>query len=146
VAAWLPDATASWSDALVVCLDVAGDHAAAPAHDDFEWSLRRVLDSSVVYRGRAGRWEPPLDDPDWRVGRERSGGGWEVAGADGARGWTVVLRLDPAWLAGEGGRHAALGFLLHDDDPSRWYGWPSAAGNAGATLLERTPALWVPVE
>jgi len=146
VAARVPDATASWSDALAVCVHASGVRAGAPAHDDFEWSLRRVLDSSVVYRGRDGRWEPPLDDPDWRIGKERSGGGWEVAGADGGGGWTVVLRLDPAWLAAGDGRRPAIGFVLHDDDPNRWYGWPAVNAGAGATLLERTPALWVSVK
>lgn len=146
VAAWLPDATPSWSDALAVYFDVSGDRAGAPAHDDFQWSLRRELDSSVVYRGRAGRWEPPLDDPDWRLGKGRSGGGWEVGSADGARGWTAVLRLDPAWLAGEAGRRPTIGFGVHDDEPNRWYSWPVVDASAGATLLERTPALWVGVE
>jgi hypothetical protein len=145
VAAWVPDATVSWSDALAVCFDVSGARADAPAHEDFEWLLRRVLDSSVVYRGHGGRWEPPLGDPDWRIGKQRSGGGWEVAGADAAGGWTVVLRLDPAWLAAEAGRRPAIGFVIHDDDPNRWYSWPPVNADAGATLLERTPALWVPV-
>jgi hypothetical protein len=138
VAAWVPDATPSWRDALAVCFNVSGDRASVPGHDDFQWSLRRMLDSSVVYRGRAGRWEPPLDDPDWRLGQDHLGGGWEVGGADGARGWTVVLRLDPAWLAGQTGRRPAIGFEVHDDDPNRWYGWP-------VTDATRTPALWVPV-
>jgi hypothetical protein len=145
VAARIPDRSRSWADALAICFDAGGDRAAAPAHDDFQWSLRRTLDSSVVYRGRAGRWAPPLDDPDWRLGPSRSGGGWEVAGRDDARGWTVVLRLDPAWLEGELGRRPAIGFRLHDDDPSRWYAWPPQHTSAGAAVLERTPALWVPV-
>jgi hypothetical protein len=145
VAAQIPDRSRSWADALAVCIDVAGDRATAPAHDDFQWSLQRVLDSSVVYRGRAGRWSPPLDDPDWRLGPSRSGGGWEVSGSDDAEGWTVVLRLDPAWLEGEPGRRPAIGFRLHDDDPSRSYVWPPQQTSAGATLVERTPALWVPV-
>ena len=146
VVARLPDATPAWNDALTVCIDVTGGGAAAPAHDDFQWTLRRTLDSSVVYRGRAGRWEPPRGDPDWRLGGERSGGGWEVASAGGAAAWTVVLRLDPAWLAGSAGRRPTLGFIVHDDDPNRWYGWPSMDASAGATLLERTPALWIPVK
>jgi hypothetical protein len=50
----------------------------------------------------------------------------------------VVLRLDPAWLAGQTGRRPAIGFELYDDDPNRWYGWP-------VTDATRTPALWVPV-
>jgi hypothetical protein len=140
VAAEIPDSTRSWADAFAVCIDVQGDRTAAPAHDDFQWSLRRVLDSSVVYRGRAGRWEPPLDDPDWRIGAERSGGGWEVSGTDDGRRWTVLLRLDPAWLEGEEGRRPAMGFVIHDDDPNGWYGWP-ARGDSGA-LLERTPRGW----
>jgi len=146
VAAWLPDRTPGWGDELAICLDVAGDAAATPAHDDFQWSLRRTLDSSVVYRGRSGRWQPPQDDPDWRLGKARGGGGWELSGSDGADGWSLVLRLDPAWLAGEDGRRPAIGFRIHDDDPNRWYTWPAVRTSAGATQLERTPALWAPIE
>ena len=104
VAVAVPDRSRSWSDAVAVCFDIAGDRATAPAHDDFQWSLQRVLDSSVVYRGRAGRWEPPRDDPDWRLGAARAGGGWEVSGADAGMMWSLILRLDPAWLDGELGR------------------------------------------
>ena len=146
VAVAVPDRTRSWSDAVAVCLDVTGGRAAAPAHDDFEWVLRRVPDSSVVYRGRAGRWEPPRGDPDWRLGAAREGGGWELSAADNGDGWSLVLRLDPSWLEGDRGRRPAIGFLIHDDDPNRWYAWPVVAAPAGATLLERTPALWVPLE
>ena len=144
VAAAVPDSTRSWADALAVYFDVQGDGAPAPAHDDFQWSLRRLLDSSVVYRGRAGRWEPPHDDPDWRIGAEHSGGGWEVSGTDDRWGWTVLLRLDPAWLEGDGGRRPAIGFLVHDDEPNGWYGWPARPG-PGGTLVERSPTMWVPL-
>jgi hypothetical protein len=146
VAASIPDTTSSWADALAICLDVLGDRAETPQHDDFQWSFQRVLDSSVVYRGRAGRWEPPHADPDWRLGPEHSGGGWQVGASDRGRGWRLVLRLDPAWFEGESGRRPAIGFRIHDDDPNGWYPWPGIATSAGATLLERTPALWVPVE
>jgi hypothetical protein len=146
VAVAVPDRSRSWADGVAVCFDIAGDRAAAPAHDDFQWSLQRVLDSSVVYRGRAGRWEPPLDDPDWRLGAARTGGGWEVSGADDGTVWSFVLRLDPAWLDGEQGRRPGIGFQIHDDDPNRWYSWPLVTSPAGAKLLERTPALWVPLE
>jgi len=146
VAVAVPDRSRSWADAVAVCFDVTGDRAAAPAHDDFQWSLQRVLDSSVVYRGRAGRWEPPRDDPDWRLGAARAGGGWEVSGADDGMVWSLILRLDPAWLDGERGRRPAIGFQIHDNDPNRWYSWPLVTSPAGAKLLERTPALWVPLE
>jgi hypothetical protein len=147
VVARVPDRSRSWADAFVVCFDVDGDRAASPAHDDFEWSLRRVLDSSVVYRGRDGRWQPPLDDPDWRLGPSRAGGGWEAAVAEGASGWTVVLRLDPAWFAVESGRPPGIAFQIHDDDPSVWYGWPPGDGgaDAAAAALERRPAAWARV-
>jgi hypothetical protein len=146
VAVAVPDRSRSWSDGVAVCFDVAGDRAEAPAHNDFQWMLQRVLDSSVVYRGRAGRWEPPRDDPDWRLGAAREGGGWEVSGADDGTVWSLVLRLDPAWLDGEQGRRPAIGFQIHDDDPNRWYSWPAVTTPAGPKLLDRTPALWVPLE
>ena len=43
VAASIPDSTPRWDDDFV----------------DFQVYFRRVLDSSVVYRGRNGRWQPP---------------------------------------------------------------------------------------
>ena len=146
VAASIPDSTRSWADALAICFALPGGAGPAPDHQDFQWSLGRTLDSSVVYRGRAGRWEPPLGDPDWRLGKAREGGGWEVSGSDGPRGWLLVLRLDPAWLEGDRSRRPAIGFRIHDDDPNGWYSWPAPTTSAGATLLERTPALWVPIE
>jgi hypothetical protein len=146
VAAVIPDRTRSWSDALAICFALSGGERSAPEHQDFQWSFQRTLDSSVVYRGRAGRWEPPLGDPDWRLAKAREGGGWEVSGSDGPRGWTVVLRLDPAWLEGERGHRPAIGLRIHDGDPNGWYSWPAPTTSAGGTLLERTPALWVPIE
>jgi hypothetical protein len=146
VAASIPDSTRSWADALSIFFALAGGDGSAPEHQDFQWSFQRTLDSTVVYRGRGGRWAPPLGDPDWRLGRTREGGGWEVRGTDGPRGWTLVLRLDPAWLEGEQGRRPAIGFRIHDDDPNGWYSWPAPTPSTGATLLERTPALWVPIE
>lgn len=97
IAASIPDSTPYWGDDFVVSLDTRGDGAPSPQHDDFQLDFRRVLDSSVVYRGRNGRWEPPRGDPDWRLGAERSGGGWEVSGRNDASGWSALIRLDPAW-------------------------------------------------
>jgi hypothetical protein len=145
VAARIPDRSGSWADAIVVCLDVSGDGAPLPAHDDFQIALRRILDSSVVYRGQSGRWQPPLDDPDWRVGRAHGGGGWEAAAASDSTGWSVVLRLDPAWIAGEAGRWPGIAFVLHDDDPNGWYRWPAPERAGTAAPLEDSPASWIPV-
>jgi len=146
VAALIPDSTRSWADALAICFALSGPEGSAPEHQDFQWSFQRTLDSSVVYRGRGGRWAPPLGDPDWRLGRAREGGGWEVSGTDNPRGWMLMLRLDPAWLVGEGGRRPAIGFRVHDNDPNGWYSWPAPTTSADVTLLERTPALWVPIQ
>jgi hypothetical protein len=110
IAASIPDTTHYWGDDFVLSLDIRGDGGPSPQHDDFQWYLRRVLDSSVVFRGRNGRWEPPRDDPDWRLGRDRSGGGWEVTARDGSRGWSLLLRLDPAWFAGRMARCPELRF------------------------------------
>ena len=133
------------ADELIVSLDVAGDAAAAPQHDDFQWQVRRTLDSSVVHRGRGGRWAPPRDDPDWRLGAERGGGGWEVAAAETAKGWTVLLRLHPAWLAGEGGRRPALALRIYDGNPAGWYAWPAERRGAHPTTVEGAPSEWVPI-
>jgi len=141
-----PDRTPSWADAVSLCLDVSGDRAPAPTHDDFQFTLRRVLDSSVVYRGRNGRWQPPLDDPDWRVGAVHAGGGWEAAAVSDAAGWSLVLRLDPAWLEGEGGRRPGIAVLVHNDDPSSWSAWPSRQDGSLPQDLDQTPSAWAVVQ
>jgi hypothetical protein len=146
IAASIPDSTPYWGDDFVVSLDTRGDGATSPQHDDFQLDFRRVLDSSVVFRGRNGRWEPPRGDPDWRLGAERSGGGWEVSGRNEARGWSVLIRLDPAWLAGEEGRRPRIAFRIYDDEPGGWFAWPLPRGAASATIVERTPALWAPLQ
>ena len=140
------DAEPSPQDELVVSLDVSGDGGAAPGHDDFQWRLRRVLDSSVVNRGRAGRWTPPRDDPDWRLGAEREGGGWSVEAAETEEGWCVALRLDPAFLAGEEGRAPALALRLYDGKPGGWHAWPAARNGAHPTSVEQVPSFWAPLE
>jgi hypothetical protein len=145
VAASIPDSTPYWGDDFVVSLDTRGDGGLAPQHDDFQLYFRRVLDSSVVFRGRNGRWEPPRADPDWRIGAERSGGGWEVSGRDERKRWMLLLRLDPAWLTGDSRRPGRIAFRIYDNEPGGWYAWPVAKDDIRATAVEQTPALWVPV-
>jgi hypothetical protein len=146
VAARIPDSTHYWGDDFVLSLDTAGDAAAVPQHDDFQLYFRRVLDSSVVYRGRSGRWEPPRGDPDWRLGNERAGGGWEVSGRNERGGWSLLLRLDPAWFAGQAGRLARLAFRIYDDAPGGWHSWPPPAEGLPAVSVEGTPESWIPVK
>lgn len=145
IAASIPDSTPYWGDDFVLSLDTRGDAAPSPQHDDFQLYFRRVLDSSVVFRGRNGRWEPPRADPDWRLGSERSGGGWEVSGRTGPKGWGLLLRLDPAWLAGAEGSRPRLAFRIYDDAPGGWFAWPPPRGAASAHTVEQAPALWAPV-
>jgi hypothetical protein len=142
IAASIPDSTPYWGDDFVVSLDTRGDGAPSPQHDDFQLYFRRVLDSSVVYRGRDGRWQPPRGDPDWRVGAERSGGGWEVSGRNEAQGWSVLIRLDPAWLEGEAGRRPRIAFRIYDDAPGGWFAWPAPRNRGPATTVEQSPATW----
>ena len=145
IAARLPDSTFYWGDDLVISLDTRGDRAAAPQHDDFQWYLRRSLDRSQVLRGEAGKWRTPGDDPDWKLGSAREGGGWEVRSADEPRGWAVELRLDPAYFGEAGSLHPAMAFRVYDDDPHGWHIWPSPPGIRQPTELERRPALWAVV-
>jgi hypothetical protein len=142
VLARIPDSTYYWGDDLVISLDVSGDRGAVPGHDDFQWYFRRSLDSSVVYRGRAGRWEAPRGDPDWRLGASREGGGWTVSGQTDAAGWSLLLRLDPAWLQGARGRRPAIAFRVYDDSPGGWFAWPSPQAGRQPVSVERVPDLW----
>ena len=86
----VPDSTRAWNDEVVVSLHLGGEPATTPQHEDFQWELHRTLDSSVVFRGRGNRWEPPRSDPAWRLGPEHSGGGWAVASREVAGGWWVL--------------------------------------------------------
>jgi hypothetical protein len=145
LAASIPDTTPYWGDDLVLSFDTDGDAASSPQHDDFQLYFRRVLDSSVVFRGRNGRWQAPRDDPDWRLGAERAGGGWEISARDSRRGWCILVRLDPAWFAGNGEQWSRMAIRVYDDAPSGWFSWPAPAGPAPGSSVERTPALWTPV-
>lgn len=144
VAAQISDATPNWGDDLVVSVHVGGPAASAPGHDDFQWDLRRLLDSSVVYRGKDGRWHPPRDDPDWRLGAAREGAGWEVRSASGADGWSLELRLDRAYLAGRAGGPARIAFRFFDNAPMGWHAWPER-WRQQPTEVEDRPERWAVV-
>jgi hypothetical protein len=145
VAVSIPDATPYWGDDFVLSIDTHGDGGARPGHDDFQWDFRRVLDSSAVYRGRNGRWEPPKGDPDWRLKGERSGGGWEVSGSNERLSWSLLLRLDPVWLEGAGGRLPRLAFRIYDNDPHGFFVWPAAPDVPQPSGVEQIPDQWAPV-
>ncbi len=145
VAATVPDSTWYWGDDFVLSIDTRGNGGSSPQHDDFQWYLRRVVDSSVVFRGRNGRWEFPKGDPDWRLGRSRSGGGWEVRVRDEPSRWSLLLRLDPAWLLGSDGRLPRIAFRIYDNDPQGWFAWPLPPGTPQPSSVERTPDVWAPI-
>lgn len=143
VVALIPDSTFYWGDDLVISLDVSGDRGPVPSHDDFQWYFRRVLDSSVVYRGRAGRWEAPRADPDWRLGPSREGGGWTVSSESTTSGWLLILRLDAAWLgSADPARRPAVAFRVYDDSPGGWFAWPAPKEGRQQSAVERVPDLW----
>lgn len=145
LAAAMPDSSFYWGDDLVVSLDVHGDRDAGPGHFDFQWYFRRVLDSSVVYRGDAGRWRAPLDDPDWRLGPARDGGGWEVRSVSTGSRWSLEVRFDAEYFTPPAGRATGLAIRLYDDGPQSWVAWPRPASVRQATEVERRPALWASV-
>ena len=141
VAATIPDSTYYWGDDFVLSLNPRGEVGATPGHEDFQWYFRRALDSTVIYRGRGGRWEAPRGDPDWRLGQERSGGGWEVSARDDTKSWSLVMRLDPAWLKAEEGRLPRLALRIYDNSPQGWFAWPHRPGLASVSV-EQTPEVW----
>ena len=141
----IPDTTVDWSDDFVISLSLGGERRETPGHEEFQWYFRRVLDSSVVYRGREGRWEAPRGDPDWRLGSERTGGGWTVTSGSSPAGWWLRLRLEPGWLDGQDGALPAIAFRVYDNGPQGWYAWPEPRAGTQAVSVERTPARWVPV-
>jgi putative phosphoesterase len=142
LAASMPDSTFSWADDLVISLDVPGDRDPGPGHYDFQWYFRRMLDSSVVYRGEGGRWRAPQDDPDWRLGAAREGGGWEVRSQSTDSGWSLEIRFDPEYFTPPPGRSTGLAVREFDDQPQGWYAWPHPSSVRQPTEVERRPALW----
>ena len=142
LAALLADTSYSWRDALVISLDPRGDRTPAPGHDDTQWDIMRATDSSVVYQGRHGRWMPPGDDPDWRLGSARAAGGWEIASASDAIGWSVELRLPVEWFSDSTGRRAAIAFRAYDESPQVWLAWPAPHPGEHATRVEMLPERW----
>ena len=145
IAALIEDATPYWGDDFVVSLDPSGDRSAAPDQDDHQWYFRRVLDSSVVFTGRGGRWRPPGDDPRWRLGRRRSGQGWAVRAWSGRARWSIVLKLDAPWFTRSGHLHPGIAFRTFDDSPVGWYTWPATPLGLDGRALERRPDLWAVV-
>ena len=146
IAVRFADSTFYWGDDVVVSLDVWGDRGTAPGHDDFQWYLRRTLDSSVVFRGEQGKWRAPRDDPDWRLGQDREGGGWEVRAVSDSAGWSLELRLDAAFFReARPGATPALAVRTYNDAPHGWATWPARDGLRHPTELERRPEWWVPV-
>jgi hypothetical protein len=141
IAAAIPDSTAYWGDDFVVSLDPRGDGGSSPGHDDFQWYFRRAVDSTVIYRGRNGRWEAPRGDPDWRLGKDRAGGGWEVNARDDGKNWSLILRLDPEWLRVSQGRLPRVAFRIYDNSPQGWFAWPRPPATP-ANSVEETPSLW----
>ena len=145
LAAAITDSTFYWGDDFVVSLCTRGNGGTAPAHDDFQWYFRRLPDSSVVFRGDAGKWRAPQDDPDWRLGAAREGGGWEVQIVSDGAGWSIEMRLDPAYFSEGGDRAARLAVRLFDNEPMGWFPWPRPAGIRQPTDVERRPELWAVV-
>jgi hypothetical protein len=145
LAASIQDSTPYWGDGLAFSLDTRGDRADGPMHDDFLWEFRRLLDSSVVYRGENGHWRAPRDDPDWRLGSEREGGGWEVHSASNAEGWMVELRLDIAYFEEARLGWPGLALRLFDDQGQDWLSWPAGNGRQHPSEVERHPADWATV-
>ena len=145
LAAAIADSSGYWGDDFVVSMDIRGDGTPAPGHDDFQWQFRRVADSSVIYRGDAGKWRAPQDDPDWRLGAAREGGGWEVRVTGDRAGWSIEMRLDPAFFTDGGARAPRLAFRVFDNEPMGWFPWPRPAGIRQPTDVERRPELWAVV-
>ncbi len=145
IAARIPDVSVAWNDDLLLSLDTGGDRARGPMHDDFQWDFRRTLDSSVVYRGEGGQWRAPRDDPDWRLGADREGGGWEVRSVSDSAGWSVEFRLDPYYFSQAGKGLPGFAVRVFDGDPQAWYVWPAVPGIRQATEVERHPDLWAAV-
>lgn len=146
VAARLQDSTFYWGDDFVLSVDPLGDRTPGPGHDDVQWYIRRVRDSSVVYQGRHGRWMPPGDDPDWRLDDLREETSWEVKSASDAAGWSVEIRMPVQWFGDSTGRRAGMAIRVYDDAPHAWYAWPAPKEGERPTRIEQLPERWAVVE
>jgi len=138
----IPDSTAAWSDQLIIALDTQGDRSATPDHDDFLWEFDRDLDSSVVFRGTDGRWQPPRGDPDWRLGTDREGGGWSVRSGSEAAGWQVVIRFDAEYFAEAAGEGVGLEVRIRDADARSSATWPDWPPLSQPAALDDRPGRW----
>ncbi len=142
LAADMPDSTYYWGDDLVLGLDTGGNGGDGPGHDDFQWYFRRALDSSLIRRGEMGKWRMPRDDPDWRLGAEREGGGWEVRSVSETAGWSIEVRFDPYYFAQAAPGSPRLAVRVYDNDPHGWHPWPHPPGIRQPTEVEDRPGLW----
>lgn len=145
LAVHVADSSRAWRDAIAVHLDPRGSATPGPDGDDIQWLVRRVLDSTEVQRGRHGKWDDPAGDPDWRLGRERTGEGWSILSADDADGWSVELVIDEGWFAGDDGQLPRLGISVYDAAVRTWWAWPAPPEGQRTAAAELRPAWWMPV-
>lgn len=141
VLATMPDTSFYWGDDFVVSLDVDGSGGKSPGDGDRQWYVRRDPDSSVVSTASGGRWAPPGFEPP-KLGAARSGDGWAVSTSSDSASWSVHLRIARALL----GKKPRIAFRTYDDAPQGWWSWPAPREGERATLVERTPDRWIPLE
>jgi hypothetical protein len=136
IAAVIPDTSYYWGDDFVVSFDPNGDGGTTLDSGDRQWYLRRDLDSSLVRTVMNSRWhEPPP------LGKQRHGDGWDVASTSSPGQWTVELRIRAPRL----GPMPRIAFRTYDDSPQGWWSWPAPPDSVRATVVERTPSLWMPL-
>jgi hypothetical protein len=134
ISAMLPDTSYYWGDDLVISLDPDGSGGDAPGDGDLQWYLRRDLDSSLVRVGANGRWSNPAP-----IGKTRSGEGWSLDSYEFKVRWIVSVRM----LAP--GPKARFAVRTYDNAPHGWWSYPPPPEGQRATVVERTPKLWVPL-
>lgn len=146
LAAEMPDSSYYWGDDFVVTLDPQGRGGEQLAIGSRQWYLRRTLDSSVVLEvtpETQGRWMAP-GRPTHSIGAQRTGPDWEVASSSSSTGWTVELRIRAA-AARVGTALPRLALRTYNDAPRGWWSWPGPPAGTPAQRVERTPALWEPI-
>jgi hypothetical protein len=53
--------------------------------------------------------------------------------------------MDSAWFTGEDGHFPRIAFRVYDDAPDGWFSYPAPKPGEPATVIEQTPARWIPL-
>jgi len=111
------DSTYYWGDDIVIDIDTEHNGELHPQPDDYQFYIRRDVNTSEINRGSGSGWEP-VPEGEW------AGLVWNETSSD-ATTWTAELSISYTFLnLTAGDQIMGIQFRSYDDNPQGWYNWP----------------------